>query len=111
MKNVIQIVVGILIGISITVAWFTLKDEPSAKIYTVHSVKSHYSYENANSQTKLVVYVKGKTGHVMPVFCAFPPNFQLTENEMKGGWKVKVTNEVAERFLLGETSYFSEKVE
>ena len=107
MKKSIQIVVGIIIGIVITVAWFTLKDS-GAKVYTVHSVQSHYAYENANSQTQLIV--KGKTGHVREVFCGFPPGFQLTEEEMKGGWKVKVTNEVSQSFLLGETSYCCERV-
>ena len=109
MKKSKQIVVGIIIGIVITVAWFTLKDS-RATVYTVHSVQSHYPHKNANSQTTLVVYMKGETGHVMEVECGFPPGFRLTEEDRKGGWKVKVTNKVSEAFLLGEVYYCCERV-
>jgi hypothetical protein len=111
MRNYKQVIIGIVIGISIAVAGFTLKDKYSAKSYMVHSVKSHYSHDNANSQTDIVVYVKGNSGHVMEVFCAFPPDFRLTDEEMRGGWKVKVTSKVAEKFLLGQVSYRCERVE
>ena len=111
MKNNSKLVLGILIGIAITVVWFALKHKSSAQIYTVHSVGSHYSYSNANSQTELVVFADGEAGHVLNFHCAFPPGFKLTDDDRDGGWKVKISDEVYRVYAFGLTSYFCERVE
>ena len=111
MKKNSKLVLGIIIGIAITLVWFALKHKSSAKIYTVHSVGSHSYYSNANSQTDLVVFTKGETGHVLNIHCAFPPGFNLTDEDMDGGWKVKVSDEVYQVYAFGVTSYFCERVE
>lgn len=93
---------GLALGVAAATLGFFLREALTTKAYTVQSVSSHYAYDSANSQTELVVYRKGETGHVMKVKCAFPPGFRLP-NET--GWRVRVTRTVSEEFLMGGTFY------
>lgn len=93
---------GLVLGIVVASLGFLLREALTTKTYTVQSISSHYSSDTSNSQTRLVVYRKGKTGHVMEVTCGFPPGFRLPED---AGWRVKVTRTVSEEFLMGSTFY------
>ena len=64
---------GLLLGGTVATLGFLLREALPTKVYTVQSISHHYPYETANSQTQLVVYRQGDTGHVMEVNCAFPP--------------------------------------
>ena len=102
--------IGFLIGVLVTYFWLELR--PAGKVYTVKAIESHYHHENQNSETSLIVYEKGNSGHVKEIFCRFPPGFKLSGSN-ETGWsgieKVRVGKE-AEKYLFGRQSYHCERV-
>ncbi len=48
--------------------------------YTVRKIVSHYPHTDTNSETTLIVYENGSTGHTKEILCLFPPDFQLDDN-------------------------------
>jgi len=49
-------------------------------IYTVRKIISHYPHGHSNSETTLIVYESGDSGHTKSILCLFPPDFQLDGN-------------------------------
>ena len=107
-----RFILGILVGGFASYYWFVVKPE-SGKTYTVQSIKSHVAQKNANSQTRITIFLQGDSGHVKEFFCEFPPDLKLEGNETSG-WsglnRVRVKGEATRR-PGGETSYYCEKVE
>ncbi len=48
--------------------------------FTVRTISSHYPHGDENSETTLIVYENGESGHTKEVLCMFPPDFQLDGN-------------------------------
>lgn len=70
--------------------------------YTVERVSSHHpSRDGGNSQTHLMVYKSGNSGHVKKVFCHFAPDVGHPYNVTK----VKVGG-VAEVYMFGEEARY-----
>lgn len=53
------------------------KDFLGKDVFTVRKITSHYPHRDTNSETTLIVYENGDTGHTKEVLCLFPPDFQL----------------------------------
>lgn len=105
-------ILGVIVGVFFSYYWFVVRPA-SGKVYTVQSIKSHVPQKNANSQTHIVVYLEGDSGHVKEIFCEFPPDLKLEGSETSG-WsglnRIRVKG-VATRKPGSETSYYCEKVE
>ena len=104
---------ALIVGVLLTWLWFTYSDRLFAETYVVKSIQSHYPHGDQNSQTTLIVYLNGNSGHTKEILCAFPPSLQLVGSN-DSGWsgirKVRIWGE-AERFMYGKVSYYAEKVE
>lgn len=46
-------------------------------VYTVRKISSHYPHGDGNSETTLIVYEQGISGHTKELLCMFPPDFRL----------------------------------
>lgn len=107
-----KLCVGLISGIVLSVLWFTLGDTTFGQTYTVKSITSHYPRGDNNSQTTIIVYLKGNSGHTKEILCAFPPDVIL-EGSNETGWsgleKVRIRG-VAEEFMFGRVSYYAEKI-
>ena len=91
------------------------------KVYTVRKIDSHYPDPDQNTQTTLIVYKNGSSGHTEEILCLFPPGFLLIDVSSwptipvsnKRRWiginKVRVGS-VAKEFAYGITGYYCEKV-
>lgn len=104
---------GFICGLMAMILWIYVSPKLFGKVYMVKSVSSHYPHHNENTQTTLIVYERGDSGHVKEVLCIFPPDFKLEGNEEKG-WsgikKVRIKG-AAERFMFNQVGYYAEKVE
>ncbi len=110
MKNFI---LGLIIGVCLTATWFYLPEIFFGKIYTVKSIESHYPHGDKNSETTIIVFLKGDTGHTKEILCAFPPSIKLVgsnENGWAGLKKVRIKGP-AEKYMFGTVSYYAEKVQ
>ncbi len=108
-----RFILGIVVGAYASYYWFVVRPESVGKIYTVQSIKSHSPQKDANSQTHIVVYMEGDSGHVKEIFCEFPPSLKLEGSEVSG-WsglnRVRVKGEATRKPGV-ETSYYCEKAE
>lgn len=73
--------------------------------YSVRSVESHYEHKNENSQTQLIIYVSGSSGHVEKLFCEFAPGVKV-----EGIKRVRKKGK-ARKWQLGSVSYYCDRVE
>ena len=82
-------------------------------IYSVRRVQSHYPQDDENSQTSLIVYLSGASGHVSEILCLFPPSFRLRRNA-SGQWvgidRVNVGT-VGQNYAFGVAGYLCTRVE
>jgi len=112
-KFCLGLILGLISGIVLSVLWFTFGNTIFGQTYTVKSIESHYPQGDNNSQTTIIVYLKGKSGHTKEILCAFPPDVILEGNN-ETGWsgleKVRIGG-VAEEFMFGKVSYYAEKIE
>ena len=104
---------GLAAGIFISVIWFNFSEKIFGKSYTVKSIQSHYPQGDNNSETTLIVYLKGNSGHTKEVLCAFPPTLKLVGSN-EGRWtglkKVRIKGP-AQKYMFGKISYYAEKIE
>lgn len=70
-------------------------------VYSVRAIQNHYPHGNENSETTLIVYESGESGHTKEILCMFPPDFQLDGNlstpkldEMKIPPKIQVARKL-----------------
>ncbi len=108
-----KFILGILVGILLTWFWFNYSDDILAETYVVKSIQSHYAHGEQNSQTTLIVYLKGSSGHTKEILCAFPASLELAgsnDTSWSGIRKVRINGE-AERFMYGKVSYYADKIE
>ena len=100
---------AIVILITIALGYWWTRDP----VYSVKTIQSHYPQQNGNSQTTVIVYLSGESGHVKEILCHFPPDVIL-QSSPETGWtglkKVKVGG-VAERYFMGVVGYYCWKVE
>lgn len=52
---------------------FLLNSCTSSEIYNIKEIKGHIENEGLNSDTFLVVWEEGNSGHVKEIICNFPP--------------------------------------
>ncbi len=77
MKFLVGLIVGLIAGIGLSLYWdgfFGGWDDP---IYTVASIKSHEPQAGDNSETTLMIFINGQSGHVKELVCLFPPDVIL----------------------------------
>ena len=104
---------GLVVGICLSVLWFSFSEKMFGKIYMVKSIQSHYPQGEQNSETTLIVYLKGNSGHTKKILCAFPPSLRLVGNNeivWAGLKKVKIKGP-AQQYMFGKISYYAEKIE
>jgi hypothetical protein len=95
-----------LVAWAVKEAWCIDKPNNKYKIYSVKSIESHYPHENGNSETTLIIYLKGSSGHVDEILCQFPPNQKVTADNIK---KVQV-KEISNKYMFGAVGYFCDPV-
>ena len=82
-------------------------------IYSVRRVLSYNPREDDNSETTLIVYLSGASGHVSEILCLFPPSFRLRRNA-SGQWvgidRVNVGT-VGQNYAFGVAGYLCTRVE
>ena len=101
------LIFGILIGAIISFILFVYLPSSGGDIHFVQSISSHYSKENENSETTLVVYLDGERGHVKKVLCRFSPDTVISKDTLK---KVLIKG-VSNKYMLGEVGYYCDKIE
>jgi len=112
----LRFVVGLLIGILLGAggaSLVALGGFEETKVYSVRSISSHYPHAQRDSQTTLVVYREGSSGHVREILCHFPPGLSLPRDETGawGGIKRVRVGAVAQEYAFGEVGYICEIVE
>ncbi len=100
----------IFVAVLIVAVFFVISLNSST--YYVKSISSHYPHSNDNSETTVIVWNKGKQGHVKKVLCAFPPETKLRGNN-SNGWtgieKIKIGKKY-KTYLFGKISYLCDIV-
>lgn len=83
------------------------------EVYEVKTIESHHPQKNDNSETHVIVWEKGSSGHVKKVFCAFSPDVKLTGSN-DSGWtgikKIRVGKQY-EEYMFSKESYYCYVVE
>ena len=64
MKFLVGLIVGLIAGIGLS-------------LYRVASIKSHDPRPGDNSETTLMIFINGQSGHVKELVCLFPPDVIL----------------------------------
>ena len=73
MKFVTGLLIGIIVGAGTVLYWTKFRQPGEPPIFTVSHIKSHYPQPGDNSETTLMVYRTGASGHVKEILCRFPP--------------------------------------
>ena len=98
------LVIGLILGAFVSWAYFVKYPEASGNKYFVKAIKSHHPYALQNSQTTLILYNKGRSGHVKEVLCQFPPNTDISNLE-----RVEVKG-ISQKYAFGVVGYFCDVV-
>jgi hypothetical protein len=76
-RDTVVLATGAMLGAAVAILIPRIYAQLTWKEYHVASIESHYPHEGNNSETTLVVYVSGTTGHVKTILCLFPPSLAL----------------------------------
>jgi len=108
-----QFFIGLFLGAALMYAIQPATSLVFGRTYWVKAIKSHYPHVNDNSQTNVIVWIKGREGHTKEVFCEFAPDVQFRGND-EIGWtgltRIRVKG-VANTWAGGEHSFYAEKLE
>ena len=112
MKLAVGLIVGFALGVSASYLYLS-GGGAGGQVYAVRSIASHYPHKDQDSETTLMVYREGDSGHVKEVLCLFPPDLTLSKDS-SGNWtgirKVRV-GPVGQKYMLGEVGYICEVVQ
>ncbi|MEE8236237.1 MAG: hypothetical protein V3R53_05530, partial [Gammaproteobacteria bacterium] len=77
MKFLVGLILGLIAGIGLSLYWdgfFGGWDDP---VYSVASIISHEPKAGDNSETTLMIFINGQSGHVKELVCLLPPDVIL----------------------------------
>lgn len=104
MNKLITLTIGIIIGAVLSWGYFVYLPSKVGSIHQVKSIKNHHPKENDNSETSLLVYLSGNSGHVKEVLCQFAPGTIVTLQGLK---KIKIKG-ASQQYAFGVTGYYCE---
>ena len=77
MKFLLGLILGLIAGIGLSLYWNGFFGGPDYQVYSVASIISHEPKAGDNSETTLMIFINGQSGHVKELVCLFPPDVFL----------------------------------
>ena len=106
MNKISILIIGVIIGTASSWGYFVYLPTKIGGVHQVKSIQSHYPKENSNSETIIVVFIKGNSGHVKEVLCQFAPDVVVSKESLK---KVRVKG-VSQQYAFGQVGHFCDPI-